>query len=74
MRIINMALVTALSILSIASCGSRTGKKSASEPAAETKAVEETETCFTAIDKYLSDVIGSWPAVEIPKVNATMEN
>ena len=43
MRIINMALVTALSILSIASCGSRTGKKNASEPAAETEAAEETE-------------------------------
>ena len=54
-----MAIMAALSVLVIASCGHRTGKKSASEPAAETKAVEETETCLTAIDEYLTKVIGS---------------
>ena len=59
MRIVNMALAAALSVLAIASCGSRTGKKNTSEPAAETKAAQETETCITAIDRYLSEVIGS---------------
>ena len=59
MRIINMVLAAALSVLAIASCGTRTGKKTTSEPAAETKAAQETETCITAIDRYLSDVIGS---------------
>ena len=59
MRIVNMALAAALSVLAIASCGTRTGKKTTSEPAAETKAAQETETCITAIDKYLSEVIGS---------------
>ena len=43
MKIFKMAVMAALSVLVIASCGSRTGKKSASEPAAETKAAEETE-------------------------------
>lgn len=37
------------------SCGTRSGKKASSE----TKVVQETETCITAIDKYLSEVIGS---------------
>jgi len=59
MRIVNMALAAALSVLAIASCGSHTSKKNTSEPAAETKAAQETETCITAIDRYLSDVIGS---------------
>ena len=59
MRIVNMALAATLSVLSIASCGSRTSKKTTSEPAAETKAAQETETFITAIDKYLSEVIGS---------------
>lgn len=59
MRIVNMALAAALSVLAIASCGSRTGKKNTSEPAAETKAAQETETCITDIDRYLSEVIGS---------------
>ena len=54
-----MALAAALSVLAIASCGTRTGKKTTSEPAAETKAAQETETCITAIDRYLSEVIGS---------------
>ena len=54
-----MAIMAALSVLVIASCGHRTGKKNASEPAAETKAAEETETCLTAIDEYLTTVIGS---------------
>ena len=58
MRIVNMALAAALSVLAIASCGTRTGKKTTSEPAAETKAAQETETCITAIDKYLSEVQG----------------
>ena len=37
------------------SCGTRSGKKASSE----TKVVQETETPVTAIDRYLSDVIGS---------------
>ena len=56
MRIVTMALAAALSVLAIASCGSRSGKKSASDPATETKVAQ---TCFTAIDEYLSTVIGS---------------
>ena len=41
-------------LLAVASCGSRTGKKTASEPSAETKVAEETETYYTAIDKHLT--------------------
>ena len=54
-----MAIMAALSVLVIASCGTRGNKKATSEPAAETKAAEETETCLTAIDEYLAKVIGS---------------
>ena len=43
----------------IASCGPRGSKKTHSESTAETQTAEETETCFTAIDKYLTEVIGS---------------
>ena len=46
-------------LLAVASCGSRTGKKTASEPSAETKVAEETETYYTAIDKHLAEVIGT---------------
>ena len=59
MKIFNMALAAALSVLAIASCGSRGSKKTTSEPVAETKAAKETETCLTAIDEYLTKVIGS---------------
>ena len=58
MRIVNRAIAASLSILVLASCGNRTGRKTSSEPAAETKAAEETETYFTAIDSYLTKVIG----------------
>lgn len=44
MRIVNMALAAALSVLAIASCGSRTSKKTTSEPAAETKAKVNAKT------------------------------
>ena len=54
-----MALAAVLSVLVIASCGSRGSKKTTSEPVTETKAAEETETCLTAIDEYLTKVIGS---------------
>lgn len=54
-----MALAAFLSVLVLASCGNRTCRKTASEPASETKAVEEAETYFTAIDSYLTKVIGS---------------
>ena len=54
-----MAIMAALSVLVIVSCGTRGNKKATSEPAAETKAAEETETCLTAIDEYLTTVIGS---------------
>ena len=40
MRIVTMALAAALSVLAIASCGSRSGKKSASDPATETKVAQ----------------------------------
>lgn len=54
-----MAIMAALSVLVIASCGTRGNKKATSEPAAEPKAAEEIETCFTAIDEYITKVIGS---------------
>lgn len=59
MKYANILLCGLAAVLLIASCGSRNGKKKVSDPAAESKAAEETETCITAIDKYISDVIGS---------------
>lgn len=59
MNTIRTILCGIAAITMIVSCGPRGNKKATSEPAAETKAAEETETCLTAIDKYLSDVIGS---------------
>jgi len=59
MKSLRIVLCGIAAITMIVSCGTRGNKKAISEPAAETKVAEETETCFTAIDKYLSDVIGS---------------
>lgn len=59
MKNINILLCGAAALILTVSCGTRTGKKTTSEPSAETKAAQETETCITAIDRYLSDVIGS---------------
>lgn len=59
MKYANILLCGLAAVLLIASCGSRNGKKKVSDPAAESKSAQETETCITAIDKYISDVIGS---------------
>ena len=59
MKTIRTILCGIAAITMIVSCGTRGNKKATSEPAAETKAAEETETCLTAIDEYLTKVIGS---------------
>ena len=58
MKTIRTILCGIAAITMIVSCGTRGNKKATSEPAAETKAAEETETCLTAIDEYLTKVIG----------------
>lgn len=55
MRNIQFLLCGLAAAIITLSCGTRSGKKASSE----TKVVQETETCITAIDKYLSEVIGS---------------
>lgn len=55
MRNIQFLLCGLAAAIITLSCGTRSGKKASSE----TKVVQETETCITAIDRYLSDVIGS---------------
>ena len=59
MKTIRTILCGIAAITMIVSCGLRGNKKATSEPAAETKAAEETETCLSAIDEYLTKVIGS---------------
>lgn len=55
MRNIQFLLCGLAAAIITLSCGTRSGKKASSE----TKGVQETETPVTAIDRYLSDVIGS---------------
>ena len=59
MKTIRTILCGIAAITMIVSCGTRGNKKATSEPAAETKAAEETETCLSAIDEYLTKVISS---------------
>lgn len=59
MKTIRTILCGIAAITMIVSCGLRGDKKATSEPAAETKAAEETENSLTAIDDYFTKVIGS---------------
>ena len=61
MKQFNAGLLAVAVILSAVSCGMRGQKKNTETGAPETKAaeaVQETETYFHAIDKYLTEVIG----------------
>ena len=59
MRKIRAILYLAAALLSVAACGTRNGKKTNSEAKADAQVAEEVETCLTAIDRYLSEVIGA---------------
>ncbi len=59
MRKIRAILYLAAALLAVAACGTRSGKKTTSEATANAQAAEEVETCLTAIDRYLSEVIGT---------------
>jgi hypothetical protein len=59
MKTVRTILLVAAAFLAASACGPRSNRKTVSEPAAETQVAEEVETYFTAIDKYLADVIGT---------------
>ena len=59
MRKIRVILYLATAFLAVAACGTRNGKKTNSEATADAQAAEEVETCLTAIDRYLTEVIGT---------------
>ena len=62
MRYFKMSLMALAVVIAAVSCGTRGQKKNAAAQTGETQAaeaVQETETYFDAIDKYLTETIGS---------------